>query len=128
MQVIFNEDSCTPRTKDLWKRDLESVKQSLPVQDRIENSTICGLNGPSVISGLEHFDNIKCFVFDTMRIFHEGVLEAHMRLLLQYCVSNKLFTLDEINAKVKLVANQFLKKDTPAAMKPDHLKDTSKLR
>ncbi|KAK3918987.1 5-oxoprolinase subunit A [Frankliniella fusca] len=121
MKVIFNEDMFQIRTLALRTQHFESVHVSQLVKDRQENSTLCGVNGPSVIEGLESFHQVQAFVFDLMHILHEGVIVAHLQMLLQHAVSNNYFTIDEINKGVSRVAKQILVTDKPANIKIEHL-------
>lgn len=124
MKAIFKEEAFEKRTLNYRARQLEALQKANTVKNREAISVSSGYNGPSVTMGLESFHQIDCFVFDAMHILHEGCLEAHMRVLLNYYVNEKgLFDLKEINIGVKKVAKQLFSKDRPAFIKPHHLKE-----
>ena len=124
MKCIFEEDKFTRRTASEYYKQLSSVTDtSKPLHMQTMHSTLYGINGPSLFSILLHIHPILLFVFELMHILHEGVLEAHLRLLLDLCVNvKKCFTPDDFNSELQLFSQQFLSHDKPAPIKVAHLK------
>ncbi|XP_026283724.2 uncharacterized protein LOC113210112 [Frankliniella occidentalis] len=122
MKSVFREDFFEKRTPENLKSHLNEVQSSQTLKERTEKSTRFGINGPSVISDLKHFDYVRCFNLDVMHIVHEGILEAHLRHLLFHAVEVlKVTKVEEINADVRYMANQLFSKDRPASILPSHL-------
>ncbi|KAK3924331.1 Zinc finger protein 653 [Frankliniella fusca] len=125
MKAIFNEDCFEKRTEENRKIHLKSITDAKTMKERQTNSTATGYNGPSCIAGLDSFNQISCFLYDTMHIILEGVLPAHMRLLLDYCVNNKhVYSIKEINEEVKSLSSQLSPEDRPAPIKIEHLQSS----
>ena len=48
------------------------------------HSTTYGINGPSILSNLKHFDITMCLPFDIMHSIFEGITVVHLNLLFCY--------------------------------------------
>ncbi|KAK3922556.1 Alpha-L-arabinofuranosidase C, partial [Frankliniella fusca] len=118
---IFHEEAFQKRTPERLNLQLQELNNSRTLKNRQEKSTLYGINGPPVFSDIIGLCPVQSYCYDLLHVLHEGVLEAHCRVLLKYAVGKALLTLEEINADVRLMSCQLFSKDRPAAMLPGHL-------
>ena len=66
------------------------------------HSTTYGINGPSLLSNLKHFDITQCLPFDVMHSIFEGVTNVHLNLLFCHMINNcQYLDLPELNHVIK---------------------------
>ena len=66
------------------------------------HSTTYGINGPSLLSNLKHFDVTQCLPFDIMHSLFEGVTNVHLNLLFCHMINDcQYFDLSELNHAIK---------------------------
>lgn len=66
------------------------------------HSTTYGINGPSILSNLKHFDITMCLPFDIMHSIFEGITVVHLNLLFCYlCDDLVCINLEQLNHIIK---------------------------
>ena len=95
MQTNFSETDFEPRTLQLHESHCSELERDARA------SVEYGVNRRSSFFNLLHFDPLKCFPHDVMHILLEGCVPYTLKHLLAYYVENGLFSLDDLNEKVR---------------------------
>ncbi|XP_018369457.1 PREDICTED: uncharacterized protein LOC108765282, partial [Trachymyrmex cornetzi] len=76
-----------------------------------------GVTNRSALMDIPEFDVTKCVPQDGMHVLAEGVVEVHCRAFLRYCIVEKrIFTIDDLNSKMRNFNFGHLKRDAPASL------------
>ena len=94
LQNSYCLDQLTPRTTNEYLCFCEALNAVSSVR--------FGINRKSSIFGLYYFDPFDCIPHDVMHVMLEGALKYFVKLLLEYYIcSEKLFTCDILNKRIK---------------------------
>ena len=66
----------------------------------VHHSTSYGINRLSILEEIPGFSVTSGLPHDIMHDLFEGVVPYHMGLLLNYCVGEKFFTIEELNERI----------------------------
>ncbi|XP_066588077.1 uncharacterized protein [Prorops nasuta] len=107
---IVTDSSITKEAKEVWQKQY-------------------GINKRSPLMQIPYFDVAMCFPQDAMHILIEGVLETTFRAFLRYCIMElKLFTIDDLNERLRNFDFKHFKSDKPALLLSCQLAKDSHLR
>lgn len=81
------------------------------------HSTTYGINGPSLLSNLKHFDITMCLPYDIMHSLFEGVTIVHLNLLFCYlCDDLACLNLTQLNHVIRSHPYGYSEGDTKPAL------------
>lgn len=95
-QKCFLESDCKMRTADSHFEQCALLTGPLSVH----HSTSYGINRLSILEEIPGFSVTSGLPHDIMHDLFEGVVPYHMGLLLNYCVGEKFFTIEELNERI----------------------------
>ena len=96
MQCKFEENSFKMRSKDSYNSECNFIDDSSTYL-KSQMRTLYGINNRSILCDLPDFDIIKQMPQDIMHTILEGVLQYEVRLVLLHYITQKNFTLAELN-------------------------------
>ena len=111
-QTCFNESSCVLRTPETHFKQ----SQKLTGLPNDSNSVDYGINRLSILEEVPEFSVVNGLPHDLMHDIMEGVVPYELKCLLSYCVHNKIFTITELNDRIK--GYDFGSEDRPAVIDP----------
>lgn len=118
-QTCFDERNCILRSPE--DHDHHCGLLTGPLHDHF--STLYGVNRKSVLDEVPSFSVALGLPHDIMHDLYEGVLPYELKLLLQYCVQENFFSIQEVNDRISKY--DFLKKK-PTLLDPAIIRDPEK--
>lgn len=95
IQKFFIASKCTVRDEEMHSEIVRGLEASSSVSAHL--SVNYGVNRGTVFADINFFQVTKCFPQDIMHVLIEGVLAKEVQLLIKYCISEKFFSLDQLN-------------------------------
>lgn len=95
IQKYFLASQFFVRDEDVHSEIVRGLEASSSVSEHI--SVNYGVSRGTVFADINFFQVTKCFPQDIMHVLFEGVLMKEFQLLIKYCLSEKFFTLDQLN-------------------------------
>lgn len=85
-----------------------------------------GVNGPSVLRKIPHFNVTKCILHDPMHVLLEGVVRRELAALLTTCMESNFFKLDTLNQRItNFEYDRDELRDKPQLIERQHIKNQS---
>ena len=97
LQKCFSESGCVLRTPESYFEQCSLLYGPL----KSHYSTTYGVNFMSKLEEVPGYSVINGLPHDIMHDLYEGVVPYELKLLLRHCISNKYFTLDELNGRIE---------------------------
>ena len=120
-QSLFFESDCVIRTPDTHFEQCALLAGPLSEH----HSTSYGITRLSILEEIPSFSVTSGLPHDIMHDLYEGVVPYHLSLLLNYCVHEKFFTLEELNQRIG--ATDFLN-TKPCLIDPNICRTESKVK
>ena len=97
VQHYLSESKCTLRTVNSYFEQCSLLYGPL----KSHYSKVYGINNMSVLEEAPGYSVINGLPHDIMHDLYEGVVPYEMKLVLNYCINQKFFTIDELNGRIE---------------------------
>lgn len=122
IQGNFSEELFVIRNIETHAQHCEDINSiGLTKQSRDFWSAFYGVNYRSPFMNLDNTDVTKIFPHDFMHVMLEGALAVEIKNFLTYCIENRRFTFQDLNASIASFDYGHLVNDKPSPIEPQHL-------
>ena len=113
------QEQCTVRNPQKHNEECEILSGALSAEARKHWSKEYGVNGKSILMSIPGFEITESLLHDPMHIFFEGFTKYIITELLKTFISEKIFTIEELNASIERFKETYI--NVPVNINPiDH--------